>query len=60
MLSILHHTLFEIGRHLEVLAVILSAAKDDSQDLSQVLSREVFSPKVCEIGAKFAFGGQLC
>jgi hypothetical protein len=44
---------------LEVLAEILRSAQDDSQDLSQVLSREALSPKVCEIGVKFAFCGPL-
>jgi hypothetical protein len=37
-------------------AQILSAAKDDSQDPAQVLSREVFSPNVwqCDVLRKVA------
>jgi hypothetical protein len=32
-------------------AEILRCAQDDSQDTAQVLSREVFSPNVCLLGA---------
>ena len=34
------------GRCLEILAVILSAAKDDSQDTSLVRSQQVLSPNI--------------
>jgi hypothetical protein len=44
-----------LHRHLEVLPVILRFAQDDRQNLSQVRSREVFSPNVYFLQMKFDY-----